>query len=71
VEEFMQIDLHPNYIEKKGKKQFVVISYNEFCKIEEKLNDYEDLIELRKIKKIEKNKKAKSLNEVKKELGIK
>ncbi len=67
----MLIKLHPKYIEKKGKKEFVIISYDEFCRIEEKLTDYEDLIELRKIKKSEKNKKTKSLSEVKKELCLK
>ena len=64
-------NIHPYYIEKKGKKEFVVITYDEYCKIEEKLIDYEDLIDLRKIKKSEKNKKSKSLLEVKKLLGIK
>ncbi len=66
----MLIDLHPNYIEKKGKKEFVVLSIDEFNKIEEVLNDYEDLIDLRKIKEKEKKLKTKSLNEVKKEIGL-
>ena len=66
----MLIDLHPNYIEKKGKKEFVVLSIDEFKRIEETLNDYEDLIDLRKIKEKEKNKKSKSLEEVKKEISI-
>lgn len=64
----MIVDLHPNYIEKKGKKEFVVLPYNEFQKLEEMLIDYEDLIDLRKAKVNDKNKAAKSLDEVKKEL---
>jgi len=67
----MLIDIHPNYIEKKGKKEFVIISYDEFQRIKEQLIDYEDLIELRKVKKSEKNKKTKILSEVKKVLGLK
>ena len=66
----MLIDIHPNYIEKKGKKEYVIIGYDEFCKLKEKLDDYEDLIDLRKAKNSQKNKKTKSLSEVKKKLNI-
>lgn len=66
----MILEIHPNYIEKKGKKEFVVLSYDEFKKIEETLNDYEDLMELRKIKSKEKDKKTKNIDQVKKELNI-
>ena len=66
----MLIKLHPNYIENKGKKEYVVLSIDEFNKIEATLNDYEDLIDLRKVKDIEKNMESKSLNEVKKELAL-
>lgn len=66
----MLIDLHPNYIKKEGKKEFVVLPYEDFCMIEEKLNDYEDLIILRKAKSKERDKKTKLLSEVKKELNI-
>jgi len=66
----MILEIHPNYIEKKGKKEFVIISYDEFKKIEETLNDYEDLMELRKIKSKEKDKKTKNIDQVKKELNI-
>ena len=66
----MLIDLHPNYIEKKGKKEFVVLPIDEYNIIEETLNDYEDLIDLRKTKEKEKKMKTKSLDEVKKEIGL-
>jgi len=66
----MILELHPNYIEKKGKREFVIISYDEFIKIEETLNDYEDLMELRKLKSKEKKKKTKNIEQVKKELNI-
>jgi PHD/YefM family antitoxin component YafN of YafNO toxin-antitoxin module len=66
----MLIDLHPNYIEKKGKKEFVVLPIEEYNKVEETLNDYEDIIELRKTKEIDKNKKSKTLNQVKQELDL-
>jgi PHD/YefM family antitoxin component YafN of YafNO toxin-antitoxin module len=66
----MILEIHPNYIEKKGKKEFVVISYDEFKRIEETLNDYEDLMALRKVKSKEKDKSTKNIDQVKKELNI-
>ena len=42
--------LHPQVIEKKGKKEFVVLPYEEFLSIQEALEDFEDLKELRKEK---------------------
>ena len=44
------IKLNPTYIEKKGIKEFVVISVDEFSKIQDCLEDYEDLLDLRKAK---------------------
>ncbi|OHD10848.1 MAG: prevent-host-death family protein [Spirochaetes bacterium GWB1_36_13] len=66
----MKVELHPNFIEKNGKKEFVVIAYEEYIKIKEQLEDYEDLIDLRKAKEKEKNKIGKSLEKVRKELGL-
>ena len=48
------ITLHPNILEQNGKKQFAVIPYEEFLKIQEELNDYEDFKELRQAKQTEK-----------------
>ena len=47
------VELHPEIIEKDGKKQFVVLSYEEFLAIEEALADAEDLTQLRTAKKEE------------------
>ena len=38
-------------IEKNGKKEFVVLSWKDYRKIQELLEDYDDLRELRKAKK--------------------
>lgn len=62
--------LHPNILEQNGKKQFAVIPYEEFLKIQEELSDYEDLKELRQAKKAEGNAPTASLAEARKELGI-
>jgi hypothetical protein len=64
------IDLHPEFLEKNGKKEFVILTYEEFSKVKEVLEDFEDLVELRKIKEEEANKDTISLDEVKKEFNI-
>ncbi len=65
------ISLHPNILEQKGKKQFVVLPYNEFISIQEELSDYEDLRDLRKAKNAEKNAPTVSLEKAKNELYAK
>lgn len=65
------IELHPEFLEKNGKKEFVVLTYEEYSKLKEVLEDFEDLIELRKIKSEEYSKVSVSLKDVKKELNIK
>ena len=62
--------LHINYIEKDGKKEFVVIPYDEFIELQELLADYEDLRELRKAKSEEEDSPTVNLEEAKKQLGI-
>ena len=64
----MIIDLHPSYIENKGKTEYVVLPIDEFKKIEAVLEDYEDLIELRNIKRAEYKKPGKTIEEVREEL---
>jgi len=64
------ITLHPNILEQDGKRQFAVIPYEEFLKIQEELSDYEDLKGLRQAKEAEKSAPTVSLEEAKKELGI-
>lgn len=60
--------IHAQVLEKKGKKEFVVLPYDEFIKIKESLEDYEDLRELRKAKASAKNQSSISFAQVKKEL---
>ncbi len=64
------ISIHPNILEQDGKKQFVVLPYNEFIIIQEELADYEDLKDLRKAKVEEKDAPTISLEEAKFELGL-
>lgn len=43
----LAISIHPQIIEKEGKKEFVVLPYHEFLWLPETLEDYEDLRTLR------------------------
>jgi hypothetical protein len=47
------INIHANILEKNGKKQFAILPYNEFVKIKNDLDDYEDLKLLRQAKRKE------------------
>jgi PHD/YefM family antitoxin component YafN of YafNO toxin-antitoxin module len=64
------VTIHPNILERDGKKAFVVLSYEEFLMIEEELQDYEDLKALRATKAEETNEPSVPLQDVKNELGL-
>jgi PHD/YefM family antitoxin component YafN of YafNO toxin-antitoxin module len=62
--------IHPQIIEKEGKKEFIVLPYEEFIQIQEALEDFEALKELRKEKEESKDQPAIPLDEVVKRLGL-
>ena len=62
--------LHPQMIEKEGKKEFVVLPYEEFLQIQEVLEDFEDLRELRKERDEARDSPPRNLREIGKELGF-
>jgi len=62
--------LHPEILKKNGKNEFVVLPYEEFLAIQERLNDANDLLELRKAKRAEGKKKSIPLADVKRKLGL-
>ena len=64
------MSIHPQIIEKNGKKEFVVLPYKEFLRIQEALEDFEDLKELRKEKKLTKGQPTTPLDEIAKKLGL-
>jgi len=65
------IEFNAKILEKNGEKEFVVIPYEEFVKIQEELEDYESLKALREAKSKEADADTTSFDEVKKELDIK
>ena len=64
------MELHPQLIEKEGKKEFVVLPFEEYQALLELLDDYNDLIDLRNAKEEAKGKKGVPLNEVISELRM-
>ncbi|MCK4983698.1 MAG: hypothetical protein KAS17_12285 [Victivallaceae bacterium] len=64
------LTLHPNILEKGGVKEFAILPFDEFQKVQSELQDYEDLKDLREAKVKELNIKAFSLSEAKKKLNI-
>ncbi len=58
-------------IKKNGKKEYVVMPYEEFLKVQEELDDYENLRCLREAKEAEKNAPTIGLEELKTHLKLK
>jgi len=65
-----RITLHPEILSKNGKKEFVVLPYEEFIALQELLDDVEDLLELRAAKREGEDDPGLSLTDAKKELGL-
>lgn len=61
---------HASILKKNGEKEFVVIPYEEFTKIQEELDDYESLKALREAKSKESDAHTVSLGQAKKKLGL-
>jgi hypothetical protein len=61
--------LNAQIIKKNGKKEYVILPYEEFLKVQEELEDYEDLRCLRDAKEAEKNSPTVGIEEVKKHVG--
>lgn len=60
----------PQIIERAGKKEFAVIPYKEFVKMQEALEDYHALKALRKAKADPKNQRGRPFAKVAQELGL-
>lgn len=63
------VDLNPQIIKKGGKKEYAVLPYEEYLKIREELQSYDDLRCLRKAKEMEKNAPTIGIEELRKQVG--
>lgn len=57
-------------IEKRGKKEFAVIPYKDYVRMQKDLENYYDLLELRRAKADSRNQTGRSFDEVAEELGL-
>ena len=64
------MELNPQIIEKNGKKEFVILPYEEFLIIQEELDNYEDLRILREAKEKEGDASTIKFKDAKKELNL-
>lgn len=64
------MELHPEYLQKNGKTEFVVLSYEEFLQIQARLADAEDLLDLREAKEEEGRRPGVPLAEVRRRFGL-
>ena len=60
------VELHPEFLTKNGKREFVVLPYEDFLALQAWLEDLEDLADLRMAKQEEGDEPALTLAEVKK-----
>ena len=64
------IALHPEFLKKNGKIEFVVLPYEEFLAIQELIEDAEDVLDLRAAKQEEGGEAAVPLTEVNRDLDL-
>lgn len=64
--------LHPQMIRTEGRKEFVVLPFDEYQALTKLMEDYEDLMDLREAKKIaqQKGEVSVSISSVIGELGL-
>jgi len=64
------VTLHPSILKRDGKRAFAVLPYEEFLRVREELEDYDDLKALRAAKMREGSRPAKPLSLVRRKMGI-
>ncbi len=64
------LELHPEFLSEGGRKQFAVIPYDAFLRLQEWIEDTTDLHELRMAREENDGKPTYSLKEMKEQLGI-
>lgn len=64
------VELHPEFLRKAGRIEFVVLTYEEYLAMQEMLEDAEDLLDLRQAKEEDDGTPGTPLAEVKKEFGL-
>jgi hypothetical protein len=63
------VTVNAQIIRRRGKKEYAVIPYDEFLKLQEDLHNYEDLRCLREAKEAEDNAPTVGIDELRKRIG--
>lgn len=63
------VTLHAQIIKRNGKKEYAVLPYEEFLKLQEEIEDYEDLRCLREAKEAEKDAPTIAMAELQKKVA--
>lgn len=63
------MSIHPQIIEKEGKKEFVVLPYEEFLQIQEALEEFDDLRILREEKASSASEPTRTLDDILADIG--
>jgi hypothetical protein len=69
MEVYSMVTLHPQIIKKKGKKEYAILPYEEFLKVREEIDNYEDLRCLREAKEAEKDAPTIGMAELRRKIG--
>ena len=64
------ITMHPSILKRDGKEAFAVLPYEEYLRVREELEDYDDLKALRAAKAVERDAPTTSLPKARKKMGI-
>ena len=64
------IEFHPEFLKKNGKNEFIILPYEEFVRMQELLDDAEDLLLLEQAKQEDAGKPGVSLEEMMTRFGI-
>jgi PHD/YefM family antitoxin component YafN of YafNO toxin-antitoxin module len=64
------VAIHPNILERDGQKAFVILPYEEYLMLEEELQQFEDLKQLRAAKAEQADAPTTPLDMVVRELGL-
>ena len=65
------LNLHPEFLKKNGRKQFVVLPYDEFVHLQEQLDDLADIRALDEAREKEGHLPGIPLSEVRRRLDVK
>lgn len=64
------VELHPQILQKDGRNEFVVLPYEEFERLREMIEDYEDLRDLQEAVAEERTVPTLTLEETRARLGL-